>query len=214
MTDTLGPLRPDFLHGELPFSGAGTPSLQLRDYWRWSASCLLDNTSRGVLAEFLVATALRAFVRERPRSEWDAYDLQAEVGDRDVAVEVKSSARVQSWAQRKLSSPQFSIAPTRKWNPATGRYGDEGRADVYVFCLFTPTRVDSHAAALNVDHWQFRVAAEPELPSQRAVGWNRLSGFQMCGYQDLRGEFEAAVARLEKTGGLGSSPTESDRSNG
>ena len=197
MADSLEPLPSGFLDGDLPFRGSGISSLDLRHYWRWSASCLLDNTTRGVLAEFLVATALRAFVRERPRSDWDAYDLHADVGGRHVTVEVKSSARVQSWAQRKLSSPQFRIAPTKKWNPETGRNSDEAlRADVYVFCLFAATSVDSHAAALNVDHWRFRVAAESELPDQESVSWNRLSRFEACGYQDLRRQFSAAVARL------------------
>lgn len=198
MTDRLEPLPPDFLRGDMPFLGTGIPSsLHLRDYWRWSASCLLDNTTRGVLAEFLVAKALRRFVRERPRSEWDAYDLHAEVGGRDITVEVKSSARVQSWAQRKLSRPQFRVAPTRKWNPATGRYSEHPlRADIYVFCLFAAATVNTHAAALNVDHWRFRVATGSELPDQASVSWNRLTCFREREYQDMEQEFEAANARL------------------
>ena len=197
MTDGLGPLPSDFLRGDTPFRGTGIPSLELRDYWIWSASCLLDNTTRGVLAEFLVATALRGFVSERPRSEWDAYDLYAHVDDRDVTVEVKSSARVQSWAQRKLSRPEFRVAPTRKWNPATGRNSEEPlRADVYVFCLFAATVAETHAAALDVDHWRFRVAPGFDLPDQKSVSWNRLSRFRVCEYQDVRREFEAAATGL------------------
>lgn len=30
------------------------------DFWRWSASDLFDNTTRGLLAEFLVAKAIHA----------------------------------------------------------------------------------------------------------------------------------------------------------
>ncbi len=32
---------------------------KLCDYWKWSSSDLLSNTLRGVLAEYLVVTALR-----------------------------------------------------------------------------------------------------------------------------------------------------------
>lgn len=205
MADGLGPLPSDFLLGGTPFRGTGVPLLHLRDYWAWSASCLLDNTTRGVLAEFLVAAALRGFVSERPRSEWDAYDFHAHVGGRDVTVEVKSSARVQSWAQRELSRPEFRVAPTRKWNPATGRTSEKPlRADVYVFCLFAPTVVETHAAALDVDHWRFRVAPGVHLPDQKSVSWNRLSRFRVREYQDVRREFKAATAGLAgRTGDSG-----------
>lgn len=217
-TDRLEPLPSAFLNGDIPFRGSGTSSLRLRDYWRWSASSLLDNTARGVLAEFLVATALRAFVRERPRREWDAYDLHADVGGRDVTVEVKSSARVQSWAQRKLSPPRFSIAPTKKWNPETARDSDEAlRADVYVFCLFDATSVDSHAAARGTERGPLAVPCRCGMraPERKSVGWSRLSRFEACGFQDLRREFEAAVARLAgKAAGVRSSPEAGERSHG
>lgn len=197
MTDRLEPLPSDFLRGDTQFRGTGIPSLHLRDYWEWSASCLLDNTTRGVLAEFLVATALAGFVSKRPRSEWDAYDFRAHVGGRDVTVEVKSSARVQSWAQRKLSRPAFRVAPTRKWNPATGRNSEQPlRADIYVFCLFAATAVETHAAALDLNHWRFRVAPGSQLPDQQSVSWNRLSRFRVCEYQDMRREFEAWATGL------------------
>ncbi|MDE0661787.1 MAG: hypothetical protein OXI79_19300 [Gammaproteobacteria bacterium] len=197
MTDRLEPLPSDFLRGDTPFRGTGVPSLHLRDYWEWSASCLLDNTTRGVLAEFLVATALQGFVSKRPRSEWDAYDFRAHIGGREVTVEVKSSARVQSWKQRKLSRPQFRVAPTRKWDPATGRNSEQPlRADVYVFCLFAATASEAHAAALDVDEWHFRIAPGFELPDQKSVSWNRLSRFRDCEYYDVRREFEVVAAGL------------------
>src|SRR5918993_183824 len=81
---------------ELPFT--------LRDFWCWSTSDLLNNTTRGVLAEFLVATALgipTAGVRE----PWAAYDLETQDG---LKVEVKSSAYLQSWFQKKKSAITFS----------------------------------------------------------------------------------------------------------
>ena len=43
------------LNGNEPFTlhGSGT-SIMLQDFWRWAYSDLLNNTLRGVLAEFLV----------------------------------------------------------------------------------------------------------------------------------------------------------------
>lgn len=70
----------------------------------------MDNTARGTLAEFLVATALKGHVRDQPRVEWDAYDLVARIGGRALTIEVKSSAKVQSWRQTKHSAVQFGIA--------------------------------------------------------------------------------------------------------
>ena len=47
------------LNGNEPFTlhGSGT-SIMLQDFWRWAYSDLLNNTHRGVLAEFLVHSAL------------------------------------------------------------------------------------------------------------------------------------------------------------
>ena len=60
MKPGLARLTPCMLDGKEPFQGAAIQELPLLvDYWRWSASTLMDNVSRGVLAEFVVATALR-----------------------------------------------------------------------------------------------------------------------------------------------------------
>ena len=44
----------------------------LQDFWRWQSSDLLNNTLRGVLAEFLVAKAL-GLDTDGPRIEWGSY---------------------------------------------------------------------------------------------------------------------------------------------
>src|SRR4026209_1311439 len=43
-------------------------------FWQWSASDLIGNTSRGCLAEYIVAMALGLTVGVR--NDWEAYDLQ------------------------------------------------------------------------------------------------------------------------------------------
>ena len=80
MSDGLRRLPPKFLTDSEQFHGSGIESpLGLRDYWRWSASSLMDNTARGLVAEFLVATALKTYIPDRPRVEWDPYDFEAEI---------------------------------------------------------------------------------------------------------------------------------------
>lgn len=162
----------------------------------------MDNTARGVLAEFLVVRALRQYIRVQPRVEWDSYDLRAQIHGREVSVEVKSSSKVQSWTQRKHSPLQFRIAPTRKWDPQAGRYRDPPlRADIYVFSAFTAIDVGAHAVALNVDHWRFRVALGAELPDQKTITWNGLSehgNFPECEYRHLAPEVEAIANRVPR----------------
>lgn len=59
MSDGLPHQDAQLLDGHEEFHGHGVAqSLQLIDYWRWSGSFLADNTTRGILAEFLVAAAL------------------------------------------------------------------------------------------------------------------------------------------------------------
>jgi hypothetical protein len=60
----------------------------LRDFWWWRTSDVLNNTTRGVLAEFVVASAL-GLPTTGVREPWAAYDLETEQG---LKVEVKSSA--------------------------------------------------------------------------------------------------------------------------
>lgn len=150
-----------------------------------------------------MATALKGYVRDQPRVEWDAYDFVAYIGGRKLTVEVKSSAKVQSWAQKRHSALQFGIAPSVKWDPATGEYSDEAlRADAYVFCLLGPTGVDEHTAALDTNNWLFRVVPSADLPDQGTIAWSRLSQVagEPVGYGDLRRRIEAVAAPRSLTG--------------
>ena len=64
------------------------------DFWCWAYSDLLDNATRGVVAEFLVAHALGRM--NTPRRLWGAFDVRTNSG---IKVEVKSAAYAQSWQQ-------------------------------------------------------------------------------------------------------------------
>ncbi|MBN2022834.1 MAG: hypothetical protein JW809_08555 [Pirellulales bacterium] len=126
----------------------------LLDFWRWSASDVVSNATRGRLAEYIVARAL-GIPTSSVRDEWAAFDLETENGTR---IEVKSAAFLQSWHQDALSKIVFRVRPSRAWNPDTNQMVSQParHAQVYVFALLAhrdKTTVDP----LNVGQWQFFV---------------------------------------------------------
>jgi hypothetical protein len=60
--------------GECFHANGFAAGFTLLDFWRWSASDLVGNVTRGTLAEFIVARALGSSTLN-PREEWAAYDL-------------------------------------------------------------------------------------------------------------------------------------------
>jgi hypothetical protein len=133
--------------------------LVVEDFWQWAFSDLRTNIVRGILAEFLVAQALKD--PSLMRTAWDNWDVTTATG---IKVEVKSSAYLQSWNQRKLSSIRFTGLIGRAWSAETNELAAERslRADVYVFALHTCREPDQYDP-LKVDQWQFRVMSATEL---------------------------------------------------
>ena len=202
MSDGMKPINPKFLTRDEPFRGSGVASpLTLADFWRWSASCLMDNTARGLVAEFLVATALKGYICDRPRVEWDPYDFVATLDGRELSIEVKSSAYVQSWKQERYSNLRFNIRPTRKWNPDTGTFSEPCRAGIYVFCAFVKKEICDHAAALNTDNWRFRVVEGKKLCDRKTITWSGLSQFapECVRYEHLRQRIEQGYQGASRT---------------
>ena len=126
----------------------------LKSFWQWSASDLLSNVTRGVMAEFLVAKAV-GLADESIRKEWDPFDLVTPEG---IKVEVKSSAYLQSWTQRELSKVRFPVPKTLAWDYATNKWGTEKarQADVYVFALLAHEDKPT-VNPMDLDQWEFYV---------------------------------------------------------
>jgi hypothetical protein len=147
----------------------------LLDYWKWSASDILSNATRGILAEFLVATATKIDIKN-VRNEWDAFDLITPSG---IKLEIKSAAYLQSWHQKIFSKISFSIKLARHWDSLTNVLAAEAKrhADVYVFCLLKH-EVKQTVNPLNLDHWDFYVLSTHELNnytrSQHSITINSL----------------------------------------
>ncbi len=144
----------EFKSGDELIGGANNPTgPTLLDFWKWSASDVLSNAPRGVLAEFLVGHALGAV--DSPREEWASFDLETREG---IRVEVKSAAYVQSWCQDELSQISFNIG--RTWNEDGTK--QERPSDVYVFALLAE-RDKQKVNPLDIGQWEFYVVSTSEL---------------------------------------------------
>lgn len=178
------------------FHGNGKPlDLSLFGFWQWSASDLLSNATRGVLAEYIVASALGT--AGGVRGEWDAYDLLTESG---LKVEVKSAAYLQSWRHEKLSEIRFDIRPTRKWDAKTNELSAEikRQADVYVFCVLAHKKKNS-VDPLDMEQWQFHVLPASEL--NKSCGGQKTIGLRsLLKLRPSRVRYEEIASCVEEMG--------------
>jgi hypothetical protein len=167
---------------------------RLIDFWRWSASDLVSNATRGILAEYIVACALG--VAEGVRAEWDAYDLLTPSG---VRIEVKSAAYLQSWYHKKLSNIIFSIRPTRSWDANTNGMDNDlkRQGDIYVFCVLNHKDKDT-IDPLNLEQWDFYILSasilNEQFPTQKSISLSSLLKLNPC--QAKFGEIAACIQNL------------------
>lgn len=154
------PLRPE---ERFRRAGAAADSPTVGEFWSWAFSDLRSNTTRGVLAEFLVGRALGAC--RDVRAAWDDFDLLTADG---LRVEVKASGYLQSWRQKRLSRINFGRLTGRTWNAETGAFGEapELRADVYVFAVQTCQAADRYDP-LDLDAWSFFVLSRAAIEKAR-----------------------------------------------
>jgi hypothetical protein len=173
--------------------GIGT---SINHFWRWSVSDLLSNATRGVFAEFIVATAT-GIDTTQPREEWSAFDLTTPDG---ITLEIKSAAYLQSWNQRELSKISFSTKLSLYWDSTTNKQETVAKrhADVYVFCLLHHEDKQT-VDPLNLDQWEFYVLATKQLNeyerSQHSISLKSLKRLTSpVSYGQLREEIERKYA--------------------
>ncbi|MFN6945974.1 MAG: hypothetical protein ACK4ND_13580 [Cytophagaceae bacterium] len=168
-------------------------SISCQDFWCWAFSDLLNNTTRGILAEFLIANALR--IDQTCRKEWNAYDLITEKG---LKIEVKSAAYVQSWEQKKVSEIKFNIATTKGWDAETNTYSptSQRQSDVYIFALLKHKDKNT-VNPLDLDQWLFYVLKTAEINKvcgdKKSIGINSLLKLNpaICHYDELKKQIES-----------------------
>ena len=108
-------ITPNFLPPDTPIKAAGgKKTAEIKDFWQWAYSNLIDNTARGKLAEFLVACALG--IEKNLTQPWAEFDLLSNDG---VSIEVKTSGYIQAWGQNELSRLSFHTSNT--WLGRTNR---------------------------------------------------------------------------------------------
>ena len=144
--------------------------------WRFALSDLQMNNARGYLAEFLVGTALG--IEKLRRIEWDAFDLLWE----GIRIEVKASARLQAWEQRRHSAIEFGGLKGTRWTPRDGEdpAGKQFNADVYVFCAHLE---EDHSKydQLAVSQWSFYVVPRVALVAYGAERIRLSTVLTLCG---------------------------------
>jgi hypothetical protein len=157
----------------------GQPTdMRLVDFWRWAVSDLVENTTRGRLAEFIVGKALGL---ELPvRDSWAPYDLKTPAG---VEIQVKCSAYLQSWGHEKLSEIRFDVRAKRAWDLATNVLGTDSRRHcrLYVFCLLHHQE-KATLEPLDLAQWTFYVLPTATLneacPTASSISLQKLLAMQ------------------------------------
>jgi hypothetical protein len=148
--------------------------LNLLSFWQWSSSDLISNSMRGMLAEYIVASAVSS--TSSIRKQWEPYDVLSPKG---IMIEVKSSAYLQSWAQKHHSILQFGIAETKGLDLKTNAYtGTKSRhSDIYVFCVLA-NKDQNTLNPLDLDQWDFYIlkteVLNRKLSSQKSIGLSSL----------------------------------------
>ena len=200
MTD-LGRLDVKRRSGDEPFRDGQEPlGFDVLSFWRWSASDLMSNATRGVLAEYLVARATGASP-DGVRDEWATHDLTTPGG---VKIEVKSSAYIQTWQQARLSTISFSTRKTLSSDADTGTQGTVAarHADVYVFALLAHQEQPS-VDPLDLHQWEFFVVPTAVLDartrSQHSITLPSLRGLaQPVDFHGLAAAVASAAAEHER----------------
>ena len=154
------------LPADTTFKG-GLDGATASDFWQWGFSDLRLNIVRGIFAEFLVAKAV-GDPADTLRDPWANFDVRTLEG---VTIEVKSSAYLQAWPMKRLTTPTFTSL-TSHGDAREGKSVErEVRADVFVFCLHT-ARSHAEYDPLDVTQWKFWVmsATRVRFHGTRQVG--------------------------------------------
>lgn len=189
----LPPIKATKKTGEEVITDNGTKTeFSLLDFWRWSVSDLVSNATRGILAEFIVGTAIGIDMNVL-RDEWDAYDLITKEG---IKIEVKSSAFIQTWKQNKLSNISFSIKKAKSWDLENNTRIIEPKrhADIYVFCHLKHKEQET-IDPMKMEQWDFYVLPTSRLNnydrSQSSITLNSLQNLtEPCSYSEIKSNIE------------------------
>jgi hypothetical protein len=148
---------------------AGVSGKRLVDLWQWAYSDLVSNDLRGVVAEYLVGSALGCL--GGPRPGWVGWDLDYAT----ARIEVKTTGDIQAWPPpKKPRPPVFTIGARRAWDPVTNEFAPDPvrSADVYVFCHHQ-SAIDDWRQVIDTGQWSFHILSTAllnrELPKAKTI---------------------------------------------
>ena len=169
---------------------------RLEDFFHWALSDLLSNTTRGMIAEYLVRCSIG--LDGSPSLEWDYLDIRTESG----GIEVKFTGLAQSWATKTSSSPRFDIKQrANAWDAVAGDWIPTDKptrhADLYVFCLHKEKDREV-ANALDTQQWSFWIVPtrwlNETLGDQQSVGLSRIAQHhQETTFEELGNKIQAVL---------------------
>ncbi len=170
--------------------------ITVMDFWRWAFSDLIDNTQRGIMAEFLVYSSLNQITLDtQTRENWLPFDVTSPSGRR---IEVKSAAYIQAWTPENIFAQiRFDIRKKLAWDnvTATSAAVAKRNCDLYVFCLFTAKTKD--VSLLNLDYWDFYIlptsVLDKKVPDQKEIALSSLLKLEpiKTGYDGLGAVIES-----------------------
>lgn len=191
----MDPIPTEYNRGDHHFIINDVPSkYTLLDFWSWAFSDVLTNTTRGMVAEFIVATALGIDIN-KPRDGWAKFDLTY----RNHGVEVKSASYHQRWYQQRISIISFIVPKRKGWDANTNKFDPISRrqADIYILSLLAE-KDRKKVNPLNLDQWEFWVADtsffDNRARSQHSITYNSL--LKEIGKPMRYGQLRIAVDRL------------------
>ena len=171
----MDPIPTEYNRGDHPFIIKDAPSkYTLLDFWSWAFSDVLTNTTRGMVAEFIVATALGIDIN-KPRDGWAKFDLTY----KNHGIEVKSASYHQRWYQQRISTISFNVPKRKGWDANTNKLDPISRrqADIYVLTLLGE-KDRKKVNPLNLDQWEFWVVYtsffDNRARSQHSITYNSL----------------------------------------
>ncbi len=171
----MDPIPTEYTRGRDRFVVNGAASqYTLLDFWSWAFSDVLTNTTRGMLAEFIIAMALKIDIK-KPRDGWAKFDLIY----KKHGIEVKSASYHQRWYQERLSTISFNVSKRKGWDENTNKLDpiSKRQADIYVLSLLAE-KAREKVNPLDIDQWQFWVVGtsffDDRARSQHSITYNSL----------------------------------------
>jgi len=163
----------------------------IEDFWKWNQSDLVENRNRGILAEYIVKQALQ--IDSITRLEWDSFDF---ITEESLKIEVKSSAYIQSWNQKKKSSIRFDIEP-KSHIQEDNTYSTEKlrNSDLYIFC-FLHHEEQCTINPTDLSQWTFFLVTTNELnqklPYQKSISISTIEMLkhEKCDFFSLKEKYD------------------------